>query len=114
MLIARGRGMSLDELAWELGIATRPPLVPSQRRPVDLDEVSRTEIAKATGYTVSDVCRFLGPNRHRPHLRKLVAIAEAMWVSCEDLYYALWPEEEPPMRLTAPQPRRRHGKPNKK
>lgn len=84
--IASDRGQSLHELAYELGYASAPPRVRTQ--PVDLSAHTRTEIAAATGYDVSDISRLFA-RRHPPTLTKLAKVAAVYDVWLDDMLTAL-------------------------
>lgn len=84
--IASDRGQSLHELAYELGYAQAPPRVRTQS--VDIHSRTRTEIAAATGYDVSDISRLFA-RRHPPTLTKLAKVAAVYDVWLDDMLTAL-------------------------
>ncbi len=84
--IASNRNQSLHELAYELGYASAPPRIRVQ--PVDLASRTRTEIAAATGYDVSDISRLFA-RRHPPTLTKLAKVAAVYDAWLDDMLTAL-------------------------
>jgi hypothetical protein len=84
--IAADRGQSLHELAYELGYASAPPRIRTQ--PVDIASRTRTEIAAATGYDVSDISRLFA-RRHPPTLTKLAKVAAVYDAWLDDMLTAL-------------------------
>lgn len=83
--IAAQRGESLHQLAHDLGYAQRPP---AARKSVDLDTISRSRLAEATGYDISDISRLFA-HKHPPTLTKLARVAAAYGVWMDDMLTAL-------------------------
>jgi hypothetical protein len=83
--IAASRGTTLHELAHDLGYALPPPAV---RRCVDLTALTRSALAAATGYAISDISRTFA-RRHPPTLTKLARIAAAYEAWMDDVLTAM-------------------------
>ena len=79
--IARQRGITLHELAHELGYAGAPPRT---RTVLDFTTMRRTDLAHATGYTPSEISRTFA-RRHPPTLTKLGKIAAAYGALMDDV-----------------------------
>ena len=83
--VAQSRNQTLHELAHELGYASTPPRV---RKPVDLDSLRPADVARASGYDISDVCRVFA-RKHPPTLTKLARIAAAYDAWMDDVLTAI-------------------------
>jgi transcriptional regulator with XRE-family HTH domain len=83
--LAERRGVSLHALAHELGYADAPPRV---RKPVDLRAMSRSALATATGYDITDISRLFA-RKHPPTISKLARIAAAYGVWLDDMLVAI-------------------------
>ena len=83
--IAVARGITLHELAHQLGYAAAPPRVRAQPQ---LSAVTRSDLAVATGYHISDISRLFA-RKHPPTLTKLAKVAAAYNAYMDDVLTAL-------------------------
>lgn len=83
--LADRRGISLHELAYQLGYATAPPRM---RKKVDVSAISRSELAAITEYDLTEISRLFA-RRHPPKLSKLARIAAAYGVWMDDMLVAI-------------------------
>lgn len=83
--IAAAKGITLHELAHQLGYAAAPPRV--RARP-QLSTITRSDLAAATGYHISDISRLFA-RRHPPTLTKLAKVAAAYGAYMDDVLSAL-------------------------
>lgn len=79
--IATDQGVTLHELAHKLGYAGEPPRTRSQPR---LASLTRSELATATGYHISDISRLFA-RKHPPTLTKLAKVAAAYEAWMDDV-----------------------------